>query len=124
IFCAASLTEVSGLMTSTSLVIISRSCTPTPRFLPFFFRLWRIHYVQSHGGRRVSDRSPRAPDAVIRVYDETGNVIETHKHAGDFKQIGRFRGLGPKAGWLSCSVLTQTASVRQEIDCKMPPNYS
>jgi hypothetical protein len=25
-------------------------------------------------------------DAVIRVYDETGNVIETHEHAGDFKE--------------------------------------
>jgi len=25
-------------------------------------------------------------DAVIRVYDEPGNVIETHKHAGDFKE--------------------------------------
>jgi len=24
-------------------------------------------------------------DAVIRAYDETGNVIETHKHTGDFK---------------------------------------
>jgi hypothetical protein len=24
--------------------------------------------------------------AVIRVYDETGNVIETHEHAGDFKE--------------------------------------
>jgi hypothetical protein len=23
---------------------------------------------------------------VIRVYDELGNVIETHKHAGDFKE--------------------------------------
>jgi len=23
-------------------------------------------------------------DAVIRVYDTTGNVIETHEHAGDF----------------------------------------
>ena len=26
-------------------------------------------------------------DAVIRVYDEAGNVIETHEHAGDFGQI-------------------------------------
>jgi len=26
----------------------------------------------------------RSHDAVIRVYDETGNVIETHEHAGDF----------------------------------------
>jgi hypothetical protein len=25
--------------------------------------------------------------AVIRVYDEAGNVIETHEHAGDFKEL-------------------------------------
>jgi hypothetical protein len=25
---------------------------------------------------------------VIRVYDETGKVIETHEHAGDFKESG------------------------------------
>ena len=25
-------------------------------------------------------------DAVIRVYDEAGNVIETHEQAGDFKE--------------------------------------
>jgi hypothetical protein len=24
--------------------------------------------------------------AVIRVYDDDGNVIETHEHAGDFKE--------------------------------------
>ena len=28
----------------------------------------------------------RSHDAVIRVYDEAGNVIETHDHGGDFKQ--------------------------------------
>ena len=28
----------------------------------------------------------RSHDAVIRVYDEAGNVIETHQHAGDFKE--------------------------------------
>ena len=27
----------------------------------------------------------RSHDAVIRVYDETGNVIETHEHAGDVR---------------------------------------
>jgi len=27
----------------------------------------------------------RSHRAVIRVYDESGNVIETHEHAGDFK---------------------------------------
>jgi len=25
-------------------------------------------------------------DAVIRVYDDAGNVIETHEHKGDFKE--------------------------------------
>jgi hypothetical protein len=25
-------------------------------------------------------------DALIRVYDAAGNVIETHEHAGDFKE--------------------------------------
>jgi hypothetical protein len=28
----------------------------------------------------------RSHDAVIRVYDAAGNVIETHKQAGDFKE--------------------------------------
>src|SRR6516225_11682070 len=28
----------------------------------------------------------RSQDAVIRVYDEAGNVIETHEHNGDFKE--------------------------------------
>jgi hypothetical protein len=28
---------------------------------------------------------PLSPDAVIRVYDNADNVIETHEHTGDFK---------------------------------------
>ncbi len=28
----------------------------------------------------------RSHDAVIRVYDETGNLIEKHEQAGDFKR--------------------------------------
>jgi len=28
----------------------------------------------------------RSHDAVIRVYDEVGSVIETHEHAGEFKE--------------------------------------
>ena len=27
----------------------------------------------------------RSQDAVIRGFDEAGNVIETHEHAGDFR---------------------------------------
>jgi len=34
---------------------------------------YTMHYSRSH-------------DAVIRVYDEAGNVIETHEHTGDFKE--------------------------------------
>jgi len=30
--------------------------------------------------------SSRSHDAVIRVYDDAGNVIETHQHKGDFKE--------------------------------------
>jgi hypothetical protein len=28
----------------------------------------------------------RSHDVVIRVYDESGNVIETHEHKGEFKE--------------------------------------
>jgi len=36
---------------------------------------------------RVSRKNARrSHDAVIRVYDEAGNVIETHEHKGDFKE--------------------------------------
>jgi hypothetical protein len=28
----------------------------------------------------------RSADALIRVYDESGKVIETHEHKGDFKE--------------------------------------
>jgi hypothetical protein len=28
----------------------------------------------------------RSHDALIRVYDDAGNMIETHVHAGDFKE--------------------------------------
>jgi hypothetical protein len=31
--------------------------------------------------------SSRSADAVIRVYDAAGNVIETHEHKGDFKGV-------------------------------------
>jgi hypothetical protein len=29
----------------------------------------------------------RSQDAVIHVYDEAGNVIETHEHAGEFGEL-------------------------------------
>ena len=46
-----------------------------------FGRLW---YDTPDNAIGYAMHSSRSHDAVIRVYDEAGNVIETHKHAGDF----------------------------------------
>ena len=34
----------------------------------------------------VTNKFSRSANAVIRVYDEAGNVIETHERIGDFKE--------------------------------------
>ena len=47
-----------------------------------FGRLW---YGEPNAANNAKFRS-RSHDAVIRVYDEADNVIETHEHAGDFKE--------------------------------------
>ena len=36
----------------------------------------------------------RSQDAVIRLYDAAGNVIETHEHAGEFKEWSSFQNPG------------------------------
>ena len=51
-----------------------------------FGRLW---YIEPNGVSNAIDYAKfysRSHDAVIRVYDESGNVIETHEHRGDFKE--------------------------------------
>jgi hypothetical protein len=50
-----------------------------------FGRLWYDGpnaVVKAIGYAQHYSRHP----AVIRVYDEAGNVIETHEHKGDFKE--------------------------------------
>jgi hypothetical protein len=37
-------------------------------------------------GRRRRCFAAAHSDALIRVYDEAGNVIETHEHVGEFKE--------------------------------------
>jgi hypothetical protein len=51
-----------------------------------FGRLWYggPNAVSNAIGYAMHDS--RSADAVIRVYDAAGNVIATHKHAGDFKE--------------------------------------
>ena len=51
-----------------------------------FGRLW---YGQPNAVSNAIDYAKprsRSHDAVIRVYDAAGNVIETHEHTGDFKE--------------------------------------
>ena len=47
-----------------------------------FSRLW---YTEPNAISHAMHRS-RSHDAVIRVFDEAGNVIDTHEHTGDFKE--------------------------------------
>jgi len=51
-----------------------------------FGRLW---YGEPNAGSNAIDYAKfysRSHDAVIRVYDAAGNMIETHEHNGDFKE--------------------------------------
>ena len=53
-----------------------------PDALPFG-RLWYTKPDDAIGYAKFYSRSH---DAVIRVYDDAGDVVETLEHAGDFKQ--------------------------------------
>jgi hypothetical protein len=46
--------------------------------------LWKQRKAKTHRYKYAKFFS-RSRDAVIRVYDDARNVIETHEHAGDFK---------------------------------------
>jgi hypothetical protein len=49
-----------------------------------FGRLW---YDMPDNAISCAVHSSRSHDAVIRVYDNASNVIETHEHRGDFKVL-------------------------------------
>jgi uncharacterized Zn ribbon protein len=47
----------------------------------------RFMLFLNHCSTEIAEESSREKaDAVIRVYDAAGNVIETHEHKGDFKE--------------------------------------
>jgi hypothetical protein len=48
-----------------------------------FGGLW---YLDARSAISYAKHRSRSHDAVIRVYDEADNVIETHEHAGEFKE--------------------------------------
>ena len=51
-----------------------------------FGRLWYAGADAVANAIGYAEHRSRSHDAVIRVYDDAGNVIETHEHAGDFKE--------------------------------------
>ena len=56
-----------------------------------FGRLWYGEPNAVSNAIGYAMHSSRSYDAVIRVYDDAGNVIETHEHKGDFKSGKRGR---------------------------------
>ena len=51
-----------------------------------FGRLWYDGLNAASNAIGYASQYSRSHDAVIRVYDDAGNVVETHQHAGDFKE--------------------------------------
>jgi hypothetical protein len=51
-----------------------------------FGRLWYGEAAAISNAIGYAKFHSRSHDAVIRVYDEAGNVIEMHEHTGDFKE--------------------------------------
>jgi hypothetical protein len=51
-----------------------------------FGRLWYDGPNAVGNAIGCAEHYSRAHDAVIRVYDAAGNVVETHEHKGKFKE--------------------------------------
>ncbi len=51
---------------------------------PGFKRLWYGEPIAIRNAIGYAEDYSRSHDAVIRVYDDAGNLIETHEHTGDF----------------------------------------
>jgi hypothetical protein len=55
-----------------------------------FGRLWYGDANAVANAIGYTEHSSRSHNAVIRVYDDAGNVIETHEHAGESSTYTRF----------------------------------
>jgi hypothetical protein len=51
-----------------------------------FGRLWYAGPNATSNAIGYAEHYSRSHDTMIRVYDEAGNVIETHEHKGNFKE--------------------------------------
>jgi hypothetical protein len=52
-----------------------------------FGRLWYAEPNAIQNAIEYAKFPSRSHNAVIRVYDDVGNVIETHEYKGDFKEF-------------------------------------
>jgi hypothetical protein len=52
-----------------------------------FGRLWYARPDAASNAIGYAKHRSRSHHAAIRVYDESGNVIETHEHGGEFRQL-------------------------------------
>jgi hypothetical protein len=51
-----------------------------------FGRLWYSEPKAASNAVDYAKSFSRSHDAVIRIYDDGGNVIETHEHNSDFRE--------------------------------------
>jgi hypothetical protein len=51
-----------------------------------FGQLWYDEPEAVSNAIGYAEHYSRSHDAVIRVYDEAGNIIKTHEHEGEFKE--------------------------------------
>jgi hypothetical protein len=58
-----------------------------------FGRLWYGEPNAINNAIGYAEHYSRSHDAVIRVYDESGSVIETNERKGDFQQTCRLAGI-------------------------------
>jgi hypothetical protein len=58
------------------------------KFSTLVFDRWHLSLWRKAGALKSEKPTfySRSHHAVIRVYDEAGNVIDTHERAGDFKE--------------------------------------
>ena len=64
-----------------------------------FGRLWYDGPNAVANAIGYAQHRSRSHDAVIRVYDDAGNMILTHEHRGEFKESVEALELGAGAAW-------------------------
>jgi hypothetical protein len=74
-----------GEMRADVVIDIPRGVNPISDAPPFG-RLWYGEPNAISNAITYAKFRSRSHAAVIRVYDDAGNVIETHEHNGDFKE--------------------------------------